>query len=333
MTFIWPQMLWLLLLVPLLVVGYVLAQRRRQRHALRFASASLAGQVWGDVPRSSRHVPAVLFLLATALMLFGLARPQSEVTLPTREGTIILAIDVSGSMLADDAKPSRMDAAKSAASAFAQKQPASVRLGVVSFTDNAFIVQGPTADHGAVVAAIKRLQPQRGTSVGAGILSAMDAIFNTRLGDTAARPGATPEPTPTAVPQGEHSPAVIILLSDGESNIGPDPLDAARQAARRGVRVYTIGIGTPAGTILHIQGQSVRVRVDEATLKSVAAMTDGDYYNATDAEGLLSVYDKVGAQTVLHTEKSEVTFLFAGAAIGLALVAGSVSLLWFNRLP
>ena len=236
-------------------------------------------------------------------------------------------------MLADDIKPTRMDAAKSAARSFADKQPPSVRLGVVSFTDSAFVVQGPTNDHTEVLAAINRLQPQRGTAVGGGILTSLDAIFNTHLGNTTPQPGTPPQPIPTAVPQGEYSSAIIILLTDGESNVGPDPIDAARQASKRGVRIYTIGIGTVAGTILHVQGQSIRVKVDETTLKNVADLTDGSYYNAADAEGLVAIYDKVGAETVLRTEKTEVTFLFAGASIVLAAIAGFFSLLWFNRLP
>jgi Ca-activated chloride channel family protein len=237
-------------------------------------------------------------------------------------------------MLADDVKPTRMDAAKTAATAFAQKQPPGIRVGIVSFTDNAFIVQAPSTDKEAVSAAINRLQPQRGTSVGAGILSSLDAVFGTNLGaGNVPRAGVTPQPTPTAVPQGDHSPAIIILLSDGESNVGPDAIEAAQVAARQGVRIYTIGIGTAAGALLHIQGQTVHVRVDDETLKHIAAQTDGDYYNAVDAQSLLAIYDKVGAETVLKKEKTEVTFLFAGAAIALAAVAGFFSLLWFNRLP
>jgi Ca-activated chloride channel family protein len=224
-----------LLLIPVLIGLYARAQQRRRTAALRFASAALAQNIWGNAPRFVRHVPALFFLVATAIMLIGAARPQTEATLPVHEGTIILAIDVSGSMQADDAKPTRMEAAKSAASSFADKQPPDIRIGVVSFTDNAFIVQAPTTDHAAVAAAIKRLQPPRGTNVSAGILSSLDAIFNTTLAaGTAPQPGVTPRPTPTPVPQGEHSPAVIILLTDGESNVGPDPLDVAHQAAKQG---------------------------------------------------------------------------------------------------
>jgi Ca-activated chloride channel family protein len=326
-------MLWLLLLVPLLVLAYLWAQRRRVKYAVRFASLSLVREALGKGPGWRRHIPPLLFLSALTLMLIGLARPQAVVILPKQEGTVILTIDVSGSMQADDLKPTRMEAAKDAARNFVQKQPNGVRMGVVSFTDNAFIVQAPTTDRDAVIAAINRLQPQRGTAIGRGILTSLDAIFETNNADIPPNARGTALPTPTPLPKGEFAPAIVVLLTDGESNVGPEPADTAKEAAVRGVRVYTIGIGTAEGTILRIQGRAVRTRLDEAGLKRVADITSGDYYNATNEQDLRRIYDNLGKTTVLSTEKTEVTYLFTGMAIAFALLAGVFSLLWFNRLP
>ena len=332
-VFIWPEMLWLLLLVPLLVLAYVWAQRRRVKYAVRFASLSLVRDALGKGPGWRRHVPPALFLGALTLMLIGLARPQAVVILPKQEGTVILTIDVSGSMMADDLKPTRMEAAKDAARNFVQKQPNGVRMAVVSFTDNAFIVQAPTTDRDAVVAAINRLQPQRGTAIGRGILTSLDAIFETNNADLPPSARATALPSPTPLPKGQYAPAIVVLLTDGESNVGPEPVDTAKEAQVRGVRIYTIGIGTAEGTILRIQGRAVRTRLDEAGLKRVAEITDGEYYNATNEQDLHRIYDNLGKTTVLSTEKTEVTYLFTGLAVAFALIAGALSLLWFNRMP
>ncbi|MCA1554308.1 MAG: VWA domain-containing protein, partial [Chloroflexi bacterium] len=332
-VFLWPELLWLLLLIPFLLLAYIWSQRRRHKYAVRFASLSLVKEALGKGPGVRRHIPPTIFLLALSAMIIGLARPQAVVVLPKQEGTVILTIDVSGSMQADDLKPTRMEAAKDAARNFVQKQPNGVRVAVVSFTDNAFIVQAPTTDRDAVIAAINRLQPQRGTAIGRGILTSLDAIFETNNADVPPNQRGTPLPTPTRLPKGEYAPAIVVLLTDGESNVGPEPAEAAKDAAARGVRVYTIGIGTAEGTILRIQGRSVRTRLDEAGLKRVADLTDGEYYNATNEQDLHRIYDSLGKTTVLRTEKTEVTYLFTGVAVGLALLAGMLSLWWFNRLP
>jgi Ca-activated chloride channel homolog len=336
MAFQWPNMLWLLLLIPLLLAAYIWSQRRRQRYALRYASLSLIKEALGKGPGIRRHVPPALFLIALAVMIVGLARPEAVVILPKQEGTIVLSIDVSGSMQADDLQPTRMEAAKAAARSFVEKQPQGVRIGVVSFTDNAFIVQAPTTDREAVLAAINRLQPQRGTAVGRGLLSALDAIFEQNLSgalDVGPNTRVTPAPTPVPLPRGQYVPAIVVLLTDGESNTGPDPVEIAKQAALRGVRVYTVGVGSAEGTVLHIQGRSVRTRLDEASLKKIADLTDGQYYNASNEGDLQTIYDNLGSQTVLRTEKTEITYMFTGAAIIMSLFAGILSLLWFNRLP
>jgi Ca-activated chloride channel family protein len=336
MSFQLPTNLWFLLIVPVLIAVYVWSQRRRQKYAVRYASLSLVKDAIGKGPGIRRHIPPALFMIALATMIVGLARPEATIILPKQEGTVILSIDVSGSMLADDLQPNRMEAAKNAATAFVQKQPTGVRIGVVSFTDNAFIVQAPTVDREPVLAAIKRLQPQRGTAVGRGLLTSLDAIFEQNLSqlvDSPPNARQTPIPAPPPLARGAYAPAIVVLLTDGESNVGPDPIEMAKLAAQRGVRVFTIGVGTAEGTILRIQGRAVRTRIDEATLKRMADMTDGAYYNATNENDLRSIYDNLGSQTVFRTEKTEITYLFTAGALVVSVLAGVLSLFWFNRLP
>jgi len=334
MYFLWPLMLWLLLLIPALVALYILAQRRRQRYALRYASLSLVREALGRGPGFRRHIPPALFLSGLTVMIVALARPYTLVTLPSQEGTVILTMDVSGSMRADDLKPSRIEAAKSAARSFVEKQPSGVRIGIVSFSDNAFLVQAPTDDKAAIIAAINRLSPLRGTAIGRALLTSVDAIFeeaNAEGGQSTAT--NDPTPTPTPVPQGVYEPAIIVLLSDGESNQGPRPLDVIDQVAARGVRVYTVGVGTAEGTVLHIQGRSIRTRLDEETLKRVASATDGTYYSATNEKDLVAIYDSLSTHLVFKKEQTEITAIFTGVAVVLSLMGGFLSLFWFNRLP
>ncbi len=339
MDFLWPYMLWLLLLVPVLIAAYLWAQRRRQRYALRYASLSLVKEALGKGPGFRRHIPPILFLLGLAVMIVALARPEAVVRVPSEEGTIILTIDTSGSMAADDLNPSRMDAAKAAARAFVERQPKSVQIGVVSFSDDAFVVQAPTTDQEAVLAAIDRLYPQRGTAIGRGLLVSLDAIFETpdstnpATNALSAQADASPTPTPTPVPKGTFVPAIVVLLTDGENNVGPDPADVAQQASDRGVRVYTIGIGSKEGSVLHIQGRSIRTRLDEDLLKQVAETANGAYYNATNEGDLQKIYENLGTHLVLKTEKTEVTAGLTGIAAALSILGGALSLLWFNRLP
>ncbi len=342
MTFLWQFFLWTLLIVPILLLLYILAQRRRKKYALRYASLVMVKEALGRGPGWKRHVPPLLFIASIGVMLFALARPIAIVTLPSNEGTVILTIDVSGSMAADDVKPNRMEAAKAAARTFVDKQPQGVKIGIVSFSDNAFIVQAPTSDRDAVIAAINRLSPQRGTAIGRGILTSLDAIFENPNADFFAQPdtrfaplGPTPTPTPTPppLPKGKYAPALVILLTDGENNRDPDPLQIVEQASNRGVRVYTVGLGTPEGTILRIQGRAIRTRVDERVLKKIAEDTDGLYFNAADEKELQAVYEKLGTQLVMITQKTEITAGFTGLAVALSLLAGILSLVWFNRLP
>jgi Ca-activated chloride channel homolog len=339
MSFIWIDMLWLLLLIPLLVTAYVLIQRRRQKYALRYASLSIVKDAVGRGPGVRRHIPAILFLVGLTIAIIAIARPAATITLPSQQGTIILTLDVSGSMRADDLKPSRLEAAKAAALAFIEKQPKNIRIGVVSFSDNAAIVQAPTVDREALKAAVNRLVTQRGTAIGRGILTSLDSILE-EFGEKPVVAKQDPfgfpqQPTTPApqLPQGTYSSAVIVLLSDGESNVGPRPLEIIDEASNRGVRVYTIGVGKPEGTVLGVMGRSIRVRLDEDTLKQIAQKTDANYFRADNETDLQSVYEKLSTRIVFKPEQTELTAWFTALASLLLITAGIFSLLWFNRLP
>jgi Ca-activated chloride channel family protein len=337
MDFLWPNMLWLLLLVPLLIIAYILAQRRRQRYALRYASLSLVKEALGKGPGLRRHIPPFLFLLGLGVMIVALARPVAVVRVPAEEGTVILTLDTSGSMAADDLSPNRMEAAKAAARAFIERQPNSVRVGIVSFSDDAFVVQAPTNDQEAAIAAINRLFPQRGTAIGRGLQTSINALFETPDSDLPPAGQfplqAAPTPTPPPVPKGTFVPGIVVLLTDGENNLGPDPAEVAQEAADRGVRVFTVGIGSKEGSVLQIQGRSIRTRLDEDLLKEVALTANGTYYNAQNEGELQKIYENLGTRLVLKTEKTEVTAGLTGIAAALSILGGLFSLLWFNRLP
>ena len=318
MTFAWPAALLLLLVLPLLGAWYLRLQRRRRGLAARYGTLGMVqggGTSAGAGPRPlgwRRHLPFALFLAGLAVLLVALARPQMEISLPRLQGTVILAFDVSGSMAADDLKPTRMEAAKEAARTFVDRQPPTVRIGVVSFSDSGFAVQPPTNEQPTILAAIDRLRPERGTSLANGIVTALNAIFageevssEERAADgVASAPGQplysdltpSPTPSPTPVPPGTYAPAAIVLLTDGENTAPPDPLEAVQAAADRGVRIYTVGIGSPEGATLAIEGFSIHTQLDEPTLQAVAERTGGEYFNAVDEEGLREIYAKLNPQ-------------------------------------
>ena len=328
-----------MLAVPLFLGLYIFAQRRRRKYALRYASLSLVKEALGRGPGIRRHIPPALYLLALLFMTIGLARPVAVVNVPSQEGIVILTIDVSGSMRAQDLKPDRLEAAKAAARAFVQKQGDTVKIGVVSFASDASIVQPPTTDKTLVIAAIDRLRQQRATAIGKAILTSLDAIFENDEGDlpsailTQPPPAANATPKRTAVPGGVKAAASIILLTDGQNNQFPPPLAIIDAAISRGVRVYTVGVGTSQGAVVNLEGRSIRTALDEATLKKIAEVTDAEYFNATSAEDLKKVYESLTTQLVIKSEKTEITALFTFAAALLSIVGGALSLLWFNRLP
>jgi Ca-activated chloride channel family protein len=331
MSFIWPNLLWVLVLLPLLAAVYVWIQLRRRRLAERYGSWGLAA----TGPGWRRHVPPALFLAGVAVLLVSLARPQMVVSLPRQVGTVILAFDVSGSMAADDLKPTRMEAAKAAARDFVARQPLTVQIGVVAFSDAGYSVQTPTNDRDTVLAAVNRLTPERGTSLASGIQASLNLLA------TGAGQGPklysnltpTPAPSPTPVSKGTYTPAVMILLSDGENNMRPDPLAAAQAAADRGVRIYTVGLGSAAGTTLHVNGVTVHTQLDEATLQQISQITGGMYYNADNEKDLLAIYDHLDPQLTVKPEQTELTAIFAGAGIVAFLIGGLLGLWWLGRMP
>jgi Ca-activated chloride channel family protein len=350
LTFAWPQLLWLLLAVPVLVAVYVALLRRKRKAALRYASLSLVQDAMGGGSRLRRHVPPLLFLAALALMIVAIARPAAVVTLPSAHETVILAMDVSGSMRATDVKPSRLVAAQEAARAFVADQPKTTRIGVVSFAATASVVQSPTHSREDITGAIDRFQLQRGTAIGSGILVSLKTIFpdaefdlrswNPRKdAQRAAAKEAAKDPAAAgakevakAVAPGSYTSAAIILLTDGQTTTGPNPIEAARMAADRGVRVYTVGIGTTAGEIIGAEGWSMRVRLDEESLKSIADITRAEYFYAGNAVELQKIYKNLNAKIFFEQRETEVTALFAAAAAALALLSATLSLLWFNRI-
>jgi Ca-activated chloride channel family protein len=351
MIFLWPEMLWLLLIVPALVAGYLMLLRRKKKFALRYASLSIVKESMGAAQRIRRHVPPLLFLLALTLMIVAIARPAAVVTLPSQYGTVILAMDVSGSMRANDVSPTRMAAAQAAARAFVADLPRNTRLGLVSFAATASVVQPPTLSREDILAAIDRFQLQRGTAVGSGLLVSLKVIFpdmefdlnasnprpSTSSRDAARGTSLDKEPkTQTAefkpVPPGSYNSAVIILLSDGQTTTGPDPIESARMAAERGIRVFTVGIGTTNGEILGEEGWSMRVRLDEASLKQIASETKAEYFYADNSTDLTKIYKTLNSRLVMEKKETEITALFSAAAALLAMLSGLLSMMWFNRI-
>jgi len=339
MSFQWPEMLWLMLALPLLVATYVVALRRKKKLALRYASLSLVKEALSTGHTFRRHVPPLVLLLALAIMIGAVARPSAVVTLPSQHETVILAMDVSGSMRATDVAPTRFVAAQIAAKAFVAQQPENVRIGVVAFAGTATLAQAPTRNREDVITAIDRFQMQRATAIGSAIIVSLATIFpdhglevaSFSYGAEAAR--KTQKQTIfKPVPPGSYQSAVIILLTDGQRTAGPDSLQAARLAAERGVRIYTVGVGTPGGATIGFEGWSMHVRLDEETLKAIADLTRGEYFYAGTAVDLKKIYENLRSHMVLETRKTEVTALFAAAAAVLVVVSALLSLAWFNRI-
>ena len=343
MTFQWPELLWLMLAVPALVVAYVLLLRKRRKLALQYASLSLVREA-NAIQSIKRHIPPVLLLLALALMIAATARPSAVLTLPSQHETVILAMDVSGSMRATDVQPTRLAAAQAAAKAFVAEQPENVRIGVVAFAGTATVAQAPTRNHEDVLAAIDRFQLQRATAIGSAIVVSLATLFpdagidlaSLTYGNDSSRkstkPLKPPAPPFKPVPPGSYTSGVIVLLTDGQRTTGPDSIQMARLAAERGVRIYTVGVGTPKGTIVGIEGWSMRVGLDEETLKAVADITRGEYFYAGSAVDLRKIYESLRSRLVLERKRTEVTALFAAAAAALVVLSAALSLAWFNRI-
>jgi Ca-activated chloride channel family protein len=341
-TVLWPRMLWLLTPVPILVWAYLrLSAKQRRAHA-RLAGLSTLAATAGWRARIRRALPPVLFLIGLVALIAAVARPQAVVMLPSLHKDVILAIDTSGSMRATDVKPNRLGAAQSAARAFIERQPAHSRIGLVAFAGSASVVQSLTDSREDLLQAIDRLQLQRGTAIGSGIYISLatllpDAGINIErlvhgkpswYWGTPEREGAK-EP----VPAGSNRSAAIVLLSDGESNHGPDPLEAAKLAADHGVRIYTVGVGSKEGFTLGFSGWSMRVRLDEDVLRKIASTTHGEYYAATSVQDLKSIYEHLSARMVVERSRTlEVSSLLVALGALLLTAAAVCSLAWFNRV-
>ncbi len=345
-TFMWPQFLWLLLAVPVLVLVYLWLLRRKKKLTLRYASLSIVKEALGASQSVRRHVPPVLFLLAITAMLFAASRPFAVVSLPMTQETIILAMDVSGSMRATDVKPNRLVASQNAAKAFLTELPRDVKVGIVAFAGSAQVVQPPTLSREDLVTAIDKFQLQRATAIGSALVVSLAELFPEEGIDLSAMTYGNARPRGIAIDQspkkekkefvpvapGSYSSAAIILLTDGQRTTGVDTLEAAKMAADRGVRVYTVGVGTVDGETIGFEGWSMRVRLDEATLKSVATQTQAEYFYAGNAETLKKVYEKLSSRLTVQKKETEVSGLLALVAAVLAITSAGLSLLWFNRI-
>jgi len=345
MNFLWPQFLWLLLAMPLLLLLYFWLMRRKKKLALRYASLSIVREAMGAGQSVRRHIPPFLFLLAMVAMLVAAARPMAVVVLPSNQQTIILAMDVSGSMRAADVLPNRLVAAQEAAKSFLKELPRHVKVGIVAFAGSANVAQLPTTNREDLVTAIDSFQLQRATATGNAIVVSLATLFpdagidianfgpqSRQRGVPLEQAGKGPQKEFTPVAPGSYTSAAIIMLTDGQRTTGVDPLDAAKVAAERGVRVYTVGIGTVDGETIGFEGWSMRVRLDEETLKAIANKTQAEYYYAGTAADLTKVYNTLSSRLTVEKKETEVSALFALGAAVLALLSAGLSLLWFNRI-
>jgi Ca-activated chloride channel homolog len=319
-SFAAPLVLLALLAIPALIALYVAHQANRSKAAAAFASPSLRASVAPQRPGWRRHAPMLVFALALALLVFAAARPQKTVSVPIERASIMLADDVSGSMQAKDVAPNRLTAARRAAKQFVARVPKRVNVGVMAFNQSPSVLLSPTTDHQAINAALDRLESSGGTATGLAIQTAM-RVLNRVPGEHNKRP-----------------PAAIVLISDGASTSGVDPVQAAQAARKARIPVYTVALGTPRGTIQvkrpggRAGTQTVRVPPDPASLRQIARASGGQAFTAADASRLSDVYEKLGSQLGRKDVKREITATFAGGGLALLLFGAALSLYWFGRL-
>jgi Ca-activated chloride channel family protein len=344
MELLWPGWLKLLGLIPLMILFYVWVLRRRQHFALRYSNVRLVKEALGQRSGIRRHLPFALFLFSVSSLVIAVSRPVAVVSVPSGKVTIILALDVSRSMCATDIPPSRLEAAEMAALSFVQSQTNNPQFGIVAFAGFSELIQAPTDDLELVEDAIVSLITGRRTSVGNGIIKSMDTIAE--IDENVAR-GVTDgsQIAPTPVPQGVYAPAIIVLLTDGASNTGIDPLEAAQQAADRGIRVYTIGFGTEQGGTMNCgsaypddgrfgfgpqfaTGTGFRRGIDEPTLIQIAEITHGEYYSAESASELEEVFESLPTSTIIKYETMEISAAFVGIGVLIAAFAFALSYIW-----
>jgi Ca-activated chloride channel family protein len=320
-SFDWPVGLLALLVVPVAVAAYVAVDRRRERHAARFATPALFPNVVARAPGRLRHVPAAVLLVGVAALLTGFARPHATTSVPREEATVILALDVSRSMTAKDVQPSRLGAAQIAAGQFLEQLPESFRVGVVVFATRAQVATPPTHDRDIARAALREIRFGQGTALGEAIQLSLQVARSVQ----AERPDEPP-------------PASILLISDGAQTQGEiTPAQAAQRARSAGVPVYTVVLGTPDGVVERdLPGgfrERVRVPPDPAALRQVAATSGGEFFQAVDQERLSRVYEELGSRLGERQKRTEITVAFAGAGLALFLAAGALSMLVLRRLP
>lgn len=352
MNFLAPEMLLGLLLVPIAIGFYLWAQRRRSKYAVRFTNLALLSNIAPKRPSWRRHLPPVLYLGAIAALLIGLARPTLIVPVPREDATVILTMDVSGSMRATDVSPTRLDAARASALSFIEQLPENVRVGIVAFASEPVTLVSPTTDRKQLKAAIASLTARDGTAMGDALMQVLDIAEKIQADDAAETPDATATPAPTATPDPAASGAptspvdepsnqplvAAILLSDGANSVGKtEPEEAAARAKALGVPIYTIALGTPDGKVTVRddlgQLQTLEVPPDTETLEDIASTTGGQAFDAPTAEELKSVYDNLQSRIGYTEERQEVTFALVAAGLLLVIVGAGLSAVWFGRLP
>jgi len=332
MQFAWPAMLWSLLALPLFVAAYVFHLSRCKKAQRRVPALRLVADAMSATSHA-RHAPAALLIAAVGVLLLSAARPTAVLPLPSHHETVVLAIDVSHSMRAQDVPPNRLVAAKEAAKAFVAAQRRSTRIGIVEFSGEALLVQAPTRDREALFAAIDALHTRDATAIGGAILASLRALFpHAEIDDSAARDTLVRTAYQAPLERGSHKSGAVILLTDGQNTVGPDAYDAALVAAERGVRIYTVGFGTAGGATVGGPGWSVHVTLDEPLLREIAETTGGQYLHAETAEELKGVYSELTSSVILESRRTELTALLCAAAALGALCAGGLSLLQFGRV-
>jgi Ca-activated chloride channel homolog len=332
MNLLWPGLLWLFGLIPLLIGVYIWMLRRRRRYVVRYSSLSLVRAALPQTSRFKRHFPFALFLIALMSLIVALGRPTTTTTVPAGRATVILTIDISRSMLQTDIRPSRLRAAEQAAMSFIQSRANNTQIGIVVFAGWAHLVQPPSTDQEALLTVVDSLTTGRGTAIGSGIIEAINAIAE--INDSVVSVdisggGRTPDP----LPPGTYVPDIIVVLTDGVTTTGPDPLMAASLAAARGIRVYTIGFGTESGSPtleggMFGGGGGFRRGIDEATLIQIAGLTGGEYYTAASASELQKVFDELPTYLITRDETVEISVLFTAIAAYLVIMAIALALMW-----
>ena len=331
----WPGLLWTLLLVPVALAAYVLAQRRRSRYTVRFTNLDLLANVVSAKPSWRRHVPPALYLLALAALLVSLARPQAMALVPKEQATVVLVMDISGSMNATDVQPTRLVSSQRAATAFIEQLPEKFRVGIVSFASTAQTETRPTTDRAAVHEAVASLHAEGATAMGDGIERALDVKRPSAPPST----GGTGKPKPTTPPQGGgEAPVVVLLLSDGANTQGSaQPMEAAADAKALGVPVFTIALGTDQGMVdvPDETGNLRRIPVppDKLTLQRIAETTGARFFAAPSSRDLKQVYRELGSKIGFVRERQEITVVFAATGLLLLVAGAAMSLVWFSRFP